>query len=200
MKRFVLGAAVIAGTLASAASAIELTIYPGIGIGKVRLGMTKAQVQRALGRDHFVNDQQGAYTELAWDFATWTVGFQRGRAVQISTSLTSQRTSKRVGPGTTWRALMRAYPGGRCAWNLLQTASGAPRNYWAEYLLGQRGGSQTVYIFKHPVGADVQPLTISEVIVRTTFRPLPEFGPKWIYQCGGDWRHADAPELRFANP
>jgi hypothetical protein len=118
MKRLVLGAAVIAGTVVSTASAIELTIHPGVGIGKVRLGMTKAQAVRALGRDHFVNERQGAYTELAWDFGTWTVGFQRGRVVQVSTSLASQRTKKGVAPGrTTWRALMRAYPGGRCAYN-----------------------------------------------------------------------------------
>ena len=203
MKRLVLGAAVIAGTMVSAASAIELTIYPGVGIGKVRLGMTKAQVERILGRDRFVNAREGAYTEFAWDFASWTVGFQRGRAVQISTSLASQRTKKRIGPGTTWHALLRTYPGGRCTWNVRLDAGGAPTLYWAEYLVGHRVGSQTLYVFRNPIpglGDKAGPPTVSEVVVRTTFRPLPEFGPNWIYRCSGDWRHAQAPKLRFVNP
>ena len=88
-KPVVVAAAAIAGTVATAASAIELTIHPGVGIGKVKLGMTQAQVQRVLGRDSFVNAREGTYTELAWDFASWTVGFKGRRAVQVSTSGTA---------------------------------------------------------------------------------------------------------------
>jgi len=125
LKRLVVAAAAIAvaGTLAARAAAIELTITPGVGIGKVKLGMTKAQVERVLGRDRIVNAREGAYTELAWNYATFTVGFVRGRAVQISTSLANQLTKKKMGVGTTWLQLMRAYPGGQCTWN---SPSGVP--------------------------------------------------------------------------
>jgi hypothetical protein len=164
--------------------------------------MTKAQVERVLGREHFVNARGGTYTEFAWDFASWTVGFQRGRTVQMSTSLASQRTKKGIGPGKTWLAVMRAYPGGRCTWNVRLDAGGHPTAYWAEYLVGHRSGSQTLYVFGHGVArvGETGPPTISQVVVRSTFQPLPEFASNWIYRCGGDWRRAEGPELRFVNP
>jgi hypothetical protein len=47
--RSLIVAAFIAGVLASGASAVESTIFPGVEIGKVKLGMTKAQVEWVLG-------------------------------------------------------------------------------------------------------------------------------------------------------
>jgi hypothetical protein len=187
MKRLLLGAAVIVGTLVSSASAIELTIHPGVGIGKVRLGMTKAQVERVLGRDRIVNERDGAYSEFGWDYGTFSVGFVRGRAVQVATSLANERTKKGVGVGATWLRLMRAYPGGRCAWN-----STPNRPPWPEYLLGRRGGTQTLWVFKPSfVG---EPLTVRQVVMRTTFRPLPQFNPRpGMLRCAGNWRNEPAP-------
>jgi hypothetical protein len=198
MKRCVGAAVVVAGLLTSVASATELTIHPGVGIGKVRLGMSKAQVQRVLGRDSFVNAREGAYTEFAWDFASWTVGFKGGRAVQVSTSLRAQRTKKGIGPGTTWLQLMRAYPGGRCTWNGVFAADGAPRAWWPEYIVGHRGGTQTLYVFSGRISSSLP--TVASVVVRSAFRPLPQFGATWPNRCGGDWRHAEKPELKFVNP
>ncbi len=189
--------AVLTVVFVPSASAVESTIYPGVGIGKVKLGMTKAQAERFLGRDPLVNAREGSYTEFAWQFGAWTVGFQAGRAVQISISLASQRTRKGIGVGTKWRAVIRAYPGGRCAWNVndLQNL----RAMWPEYLVGHGGGSQTLYVFKPVVNGSLP--AIREVVVRKTFRPLPEFAQNFPYQCEGDWRHAETPPLHAAgNP
>ena len=90
------------------ASAVELTIHPGVGIGNGRLGMTKTQVERILGKDGIVNGGENvaghAYLELGWNFDSWTVGFllQKGRyrVVRVGTTMARQRTPKRVGVGT----------------------------------------------------------------------------------------------------
>ena len=207
MRRAAAIALILGAVGVPSASAIESTIYPGVGIGHVRLGMTKAQVERVLGRTPLLNAREGAYMELAWNFGTWTVGFERGLAVQISTTLSSQRTKLGIGPGSTWRALMRAHPGGRCTWNVRM---GADRRFltalWPEYLIGHRGGSQTLYVFK-PAVSVFKPVVnysstpvVDEVVVRTTFRPLPEFQPSWAWSCLGDWRHARLPGMRGPGP
>jgi hypothetical protein len=189
MKLHILIAAVVAGTIASGASAFELTIHPGVGIGKVKLGMTKAQVERVLGRDRISSERDGAYTEFAWNYETFTVGFVRGRAVQIATSLANQRTKKGVGVGATWLQLMRTHPGGQCAWNSIPN-----RPPWPEYLLGRRGGrTQTLWVFKPWFTGE--PLTVRLVVVRTTFRPLPQFHPKpGMLRCAGNWRRESGPQ------
>jgi hypothetical protein len=91
---------VVTGIVASSASAMEETIYPGVGIGKVKLGMTRTQVVRALGKDYVVNKSGSSYTELGWNFSSWTIRLRDGRAVEVGTALQGQRTTKRVGPGT----------------------------------------------------------------------------------------------------
>src|SRR5256885_44086 len=116
------GVIAMAGAIAASASAAESTIYPGVGIGKVKLGMTRSQVVRALGKDSIVNDRttigRTRYVELAWNYATWTVTFaQHGRAltaVQVATDLLDQHTAGGIGMGSKWRAVLRVYPGGRC--------------------------------------------------------------------------------------
>jgi hypothetical protein len=190
----VIASVLIGGIFVAAASATELTINPGVGIGKVKLGMTKAQVERVLGPGPLVNAREGPYTEFAWEFATWTVGFQRGRAVQVSTTLAGQRTKNGIGPGrSTWLALMRAYPGGRCTWAGRFDSNGNPWAYWLEYLVGRKGGSQTVYRFR---SVEHSAPILMEVTVRTTFRPLPEFASNWPYRCAEDWQHAEIPRMR----
>ena len=66
-------AATASTRIGAGASATESTIYPGVGIGKVELGMTRAQVERTLGKDAIVNSQATfagtRYVELAWNFA-----------------------------------------------------------------------------------------------------------------------------------
>jgi hypothetical protein len=70
-------------------------IRPGVGIGKVRLGMTQAQVSRALGPHMAVNVRERrfglTYLELAYDYSAYTVGFfgapGKLRVVSVATSL-----------------------------------------------------------------------------------------------------------------
>jgi hypothetical protein len=70
-------AAAVAALVVSGASATESTIYPGVGIGKIKLGMTLPQVEHVLGRDYLFNTNaivdNARFRELAWNFASWFV-------------------------------------------------------------------------------------------------------------------------------
>jgi hypothetical protein len=92
-----------------------------------------------------------------------------------------------VGVGASWRRVLRAYPGGACT---LVPGSGAES---AEYLVGHRGGTQTLYIFTLPRVVYAAPPAVIEVAVRSRFRPLPEFAVNWPYHCRKDWREAADP-------
>jgi len=180
---------VAALALAAPASGTESTIYPGVGIGKVKLGMTKAQVERALGKPDLVNAREGAYTEYAWAFATWTVGFIHGRAVQVATTLASQRTPDRVGPGSTWQQLARAYPRGICTQNNSTTTGGL-----VELLVPHKGGTQTIYYVRQAKGfGNDNAWHVAEVHVRTSWMPLPEFQTTWNSHCSSDWQTSAHP-------
>ena len=117
-----LGVLLAAGIVASGASAMEETIDPGVGIGKLKLGMTRAQVVGALGKSYTVNESSQAFTELGWNFSSWTVRLKDGRAVEVGTSLHNQKTTKRVGPGAFWQNVVKAYPGGACTFNGVDTS------------------------------------------------------------------------------
>jgi len=82
--------------VAGGASATESTVYPGVGIGKLRLGMTLAQVAKSLGPYSTVDERSrvagSPYLEVGWNFGTWTVGFLRGQVVFVGTTLRAQRT------------------------------------------------------------------------------------------------------------
>jgi len=102
---------------AGAAAATESTIVPGVGIGKLKLGMTQAQVEKVLGKEYLVNERAtvgGApYRELAWNFSTWSVGFLRSgatwRVVQVETTLRAQRTLAGIGVGSPFQQVVREY-------------------------------------------------------------------------------------------
>jgi hypothetical protein len=153
--------------------------------------MTRAQVERMLGRDWILNAREGAYTELVWNYGSFGVGFVRGRAVEVSTSLRNERTRKGIGVGSTWLQLMRAYPGGQCAVN-------APSNRRPcfEYLLADRGGTQTLWVFKPWYNHNRTPI-VRLVFVRTAFRPLPpHFSPEpGMLRCIGNWQSEPHPRV-----
>jgi hypothetical protein len=184
-------AAVVAATAVAQASATEATIYPGVGIGHVKLGMTQTQVKKALGNWRYVNEHDGAHLSVGWGFAAWTVDFMNGRVVQVATALHAQRTKQKIGPGSTWRALVRAYPYGTCAWYGGAKSGPGP----VEYLI-QHKNTQTIYYLRYPQaasGEQTPPWTVTEVHVRTRFEVLPEFGQAWEPSCKSDWRTSDSP-------
>jgi len=195
LARALFAAAAIAVTLAAAASATESTIYPGVAIGKVKLGMTATQVKKALGRDYLLNTSKTVngkrYVEYGWDYTRWTVTFvQQGRklrVVQVGTSVRTQRTRQGIGPGSTWRSLVRAYPNGICAQNNHPPGGGA-----VEYLVQHPSGTQTIYWLPGPrdYGAVWH---VVDVRVRTRWEVLPWFAPAGRAECRSDWRTADAP-------
>jgi hypothetical protein len=152
-----------------AASAPETTalIRPGIGIGKVRLGMTQAQVRRALGRHTVVNLRERrfglTYLELAYDYSAYTVGFfgapGKLRVVSVATSLRRERTRNGLGPGTSLRALRRALRGERCRRRPIVTSIG----YHTECSVFTRSGARTTFVAAPE--CDAQKLTCGAPIV-----------------------------------
>jgi hypothetical protein len=187
-------------TAAQAAFGLEQTIYPGIGIGKVELGMTATQVKQRLGAHYLLNDTTTVagkrYVEYGWNYSRWVVTFgQEGRklrVVQVATDLHDQRTSKGVGFGTLWQRLVHAYPGGRCGWGNHYS----PYGEYVEYLVDNKAGTQTLYSLEMVFGghpARIVDYKVIEVRVRSPFEPLDEFGSKRQYRCSDDWRTTDTP-------
>lgn len=190
--------------LAPGAGAFESTIYPGVGIGKVKLGMSGGRVTKAMGRDFIVNKRETVngvhYVEYAWNFAHWTVTFaQHGgalTAVQVATDVHNQRTTKGIGYGTLWRALLRAYPGGRCAFGHHYQAFGD----LLEYLVPHKGGTQTLFslepiVDRSTVPARVVNYGVQEIRVREPFEPYVEFGPNAepYNRCADGWQNTNTP-------
>jgi hypothetical protein len=112
----VLAALAAVGVGGAARSDAEL-IRHGVGIGSVRLGMTEAQVRRALGRPTAVIRRRtgfgGLRVELQFAQAEYTVTLRRraGRfqVVAVSTILAQERTREGFGVGTLERRVRRAY-------------------------------------------------------------------------------------------
>jgi hypothetical protein len=177
------------------ASATEQTIYPGVGIGKVKLGTTRAQLLRALGKDYIVNGRNGDATQLAWDYGSWTVTLVKNRVAEVAVTLRGQKTPAGIGPGSTWVRLRRAYPGGACTALPIPASSVELKH---EYLVAHKGGTQTIYFgsaheaFYNGKQNDRE-WRVTEVHVRTPYVRLPEFAASWPTKCRPDWRTADSP-------
>jgi hypothetical protein len=101
----VLAVAVVAGG-AAAAQRTDALIRPGLGIGKVRLGMTDAQVRRALGRPLAQRRSRTGFGRLRVEYQ-YVDGFLlvrlTGRAsslrvVGVSTIQPHERTANGIGP------------------------------------------------------------------------------------------------------
>lgn len=118
------GAAFVFIALSLAASASGSTqrdalIRPGVGIGKVRLGMTLAQVRAAWGRPQAVTvrtqKRGGRVVELQYDFAAYVAtlsGLARHeRVVAVGTTLAKERLAQGVGVGSPERRLQRVFRG-----------------------------------------------------------------------------------------
>jgi hypothetical protein len=145
----------IALVLVPSATGHDARIRPGLGIGKVDLGLTQAQVRRAMGRhDTGWSESRGLnvrYLELTWDRGpdnTFAVGFLgRPGALRVATMWTTQRrerTPSGFGPGSSRRELLRRVRGLRCqnVWR----RDGSGHIVRTEFVLGRRGGPETVFV------------------------------------------------------
>jgi hypothetical protein len=149
-------ATVVCAVPAVAAPERDALIRPGVGIGKVRLGMTEAQVRRALGRPFAVRRRSAGFgrvrVELQFEDGNTFVTLTRRRGVLrvvgVSTVKRSERTPQGVGVGTSERRLARVYGSRlRCERLKTQTLRGqtfvvGPRTCW----LPGRGGTRTVFV------------------------------------------------------
>ena len=95
-----------AGT--AAAPAYQIT---NRDVGGVRLGATRAQYVRALGRPSYAHRLGDGLTRLAFAKRELFVYLAHGRGVAVLTSAEEYRTAKKIGPCSTKRALVRAYGG-----------------------------------------------------------------------------------------
>jgi hypothetical protein len=114
----ILASTLLLAAPSAAAPSMNALVHPGIGIGKVRLGMTLAQVERALGKPMLLNRNLDRgfgirYKEYGWDWTSWRVGFvgRPGhlRVVRVATSVRTQRTREGIGVGSTTKQLARHY-------------------------------------------------------------------------------------------
>ena len=107
---------------ASAGSEATQVVRPGVGISKLRLGMTETQVRRAMGRPTYVVRRRGAFglqtVEFQYGLAEYTVRLRgragRLRAVRVGTTLVRERTPQGIGSGSLERTVLRTYRSARC--------------------------------------------------------------------------------------
>jgi hypothetical protein len=143
----------VALLLVPAASGRDALIRPGVGIGRIDLGMTQAQVWRALGpHDTGWSERRGLnlrYLELTWDrgpedyMAVGLLGRPgRERVVSIATTRRAE-TYRGIGPGDTVARLRRSIRGLRC---LEYWPAGGGTIVESGFALGRRNGPQTVFV------------------------------------------------------
>ncbi len=145
--------AVLVVASAEATPTRDTLLRPGIGAGKVRLGMTFAQVRRAIGRPTRVERREiyrfETYVEYAWGInSSWRVGFHgrtlaRSRVVFLQTTR-RERTAGGAGVGSTYRKLQDTL-GARC---YRPRSELRPRPSYSDFVgcyLGKRGDSVTYF-------------------------------------------------------
>jgi hypothetical protein len=107
----------IGAAAASATPDENVRVIHGAGIGKIRLGMTYAEVRKILGGPQTVDRREQLrngrrYLELSWDFGWWTIGFYgrpgRLRVASVQTVNRHQRTAESLGVGSLERTVRRA--------------------------------------------------------------------------------------------
>jgi hypothetical protein len=196
VHRWLIAAGVLALALAALDSALartsrETVVRPGRGIGKVTLGMTQAQVRRALGPHRSVARRRELgfgqrYVELQWGYGEWSVGLQgrpgRMRAVMVGTTLRSQRTRSNLGTGSRIRDILRVYPRATCSgWAGL--GSNSSKETWI--VVGHPTGARTVFAAVGDGKAEPGPVRVAAVMVRLPAAGLAERRSG----CGPNWRN-----------
>jgi hypothetical protein len=182
-------AALVVASGAVAGSARDTRVRPGVGIGRVSLGMTPAQVERALGRHTLVNRRQRlgfgtSYVEHYWDLG-WTVGYTgrpgRLRAVRVATMSRTQRTPAGIGVGSRPRDIVRAYPTARCAERYRRYGNVRVGRY---VTVRARNGRSTAFVVGTPWYGRDRTHRVIEVMVATT--PLLRGERDW--PCPAGWQ------------
>jgi hypothetical protein len=139
--------------LAAPASADRQLVRHRPAIGKVRLGMSVAEVRRLLGPPRSTTRElrgRNDYVEHDWDDGWWTVGFAKPpgggfRAVMVGTVQRAQRTPEGLGPGATRRDVKARLPATFC--RNVQPVDGSRLNEVGECVYGGRSQRQTVFVF-----------------------------------------------------
>jgi hypothetical protein len=128
-----LAAVAAAAVLVTTAAAATATIVPQKGMSGVVLGMTKAQVRARLGAP--VGTGGGR-----WYYARVWVGFRAGRATEITTTRSTERTRGGLGVDSTESALRASYLGLTCTsappFRRCRLGSGAPRTRVTDFMIG----------------------------------------------------------------
>jgi hypothetical protein len=128
--RRVAAVAVLALIAASPSGAV---IRPQHGMSGLWLGMTKKQVQAKLGRPIGTGGGRLYYARV------W-VGFRLGRAFEITTTRSTERTSSGIGVDSTEAAVRRAYPTVTCAplggFRVCRIGSGRPDTRATDFMIG----------------------------------------------------------------
>ncbi len=118
-----LAATTALATAAGATPSANARVTPGVGIWRLHVGMSLAEVVRILGRPYAVSARKRLgfgvrYVEYQWNLAAWTVGFQgragRLRAVKVATTLGRERTRAGLGVNSRIRDVVRVYPRATC--------------------------------------------------------------------------------------
>ena len=100
------------------ASARDAVARPGVSVGKIKLGMTEAQLRAAMGKPNYVVEKAGTFGRVRVEYqygalAEWSVELAgpRGnlRVTSVLTYLKSQRLPNGLGVGTRERTLTRTY-------------------------------------------------------------------------------------------
>jgi hypothetical protein len=190
--RIGLAAAGLAAVLvaASATHAAETLVRPGKGIGGVSIGMSLAQVKRALGKPTLVNERialgfGNEYLEYDWGHGRWTVGLQGRpgalRVVKVATTLNRQRSRQGLGSGSRIRDILRVYPYATCSsWAGLGTNSSM--GTWVT--IHHPNGARTIFVVYHEGVPNPPPGRVVEVRVQQPAAGLAERRDG----CGPDWR------------
>jgi hypothetical protein len=192
MRTVALASTLAAALVAAAASARAAAdrdgqIRPSIGIGQIRLGMTLAQVRRALGPPHVLNRRirlgfGREHREYVWNWFEWSVAFRgapgRLRAVRITTTRRNHRY-RGIGVGSRMRDLVRVFPTATC-----RGYSHAERHV----VVRTPGGRELRFrIFEPQTPAG--PIRVTDVIVQEALPPLGvQVRGHWNVPCTPTWR------------
>lgn len=186
--------------LIPAASATESTIVPGVGIGRIKLGMTQEEVERVLGKDYLVNAEgivdNARFRELAWNFATWSVVFlRRGfywRVVQVETTLSPQKTTRGIRVSSPFKGVVGSYPQVFC--NGIYSSWGShATDRWDTSLILVNKSVYTAFAVKPSVWGEAKSLwRVYAVIVQQAIPGHITLTPD-SYRCAPGWRERGRP-------